>query len=237
MKKLLTLSAVFVAAALFFTGCTQPTNPTGNTNPGPGNWSTTANWLSGSDSPVFKNSDGSISCGSVTIDGQGGAVYTNTNPRETKTGSAALTENQFRNSAYRFMSDLDITGFEATAKCTSTASTCGFKFNVSSDWLNLYELFIQGNQFYLKKRINNSTSTIQNWTTSSAINAEPGENKVTVYKDGNAIKIFINGTNVYTINNPELTSGSVAFICGLGYADIQNQTNITATYKITNLQR
>ena len=135
MKKLLTLSAVFVAVALFFTGCTQPTNPTGNTNPGPGNWSTTANWYeSGTASPVFKNADESITCGSASFDGQGGAVYTNTNPRETETGSNALETNEFRHSSYLFMRDLDITGFEGTAKCTSTASTCGFKFNISSYW-------------------------------------------------------------------------------------------------------
>ena len=238
MKKLLTISAILLASALIFTGCTQPTNGENpSTNPGPGNWSTTANWYSGTYGPVFENADKTISCGSVSQDGQGGAVYTNTNPVETQTGSNVLTQSTFRSNAYKIISDLDITGFEGTAKCTSEHSTYGYDFYVSSDWSNYYELFLWGSHFMLKKRINNTNSIIQNWTSSSAIKAEPSENKITVYKDGNAIKILINGTNVYTINNPEITSGTVAYICGISYEDIHNNTNITATYKVTNLQR
>ncbi len=239
MKKLISLSAALLTAAMLFTACSNPSGgDSGNSsNPGPGSWSSSANWYSDTDSPVFEDNGTGATCGSITRDGTGGAVYTNPNPVETYTGNRALQNGKFRNSAYRFMSDTDITGFEATAKCTSTESTYGFKFNVSTDWNNLYELFIQGNGVLIRKRINSTVTTLQDWINFSEIKSEPAENKVTVYKDGNAIKIFVNGKNVYNINNPELTSGAVAFTCGIGYADIQNHTSITATYKITKLQR
>ena len=240
MKKLLTLSAVLLAAAMLFTACSNASggdSDGGGSKGDSGSWSTTAKWYTSGASPVFYNSDNSITCGSFTPDGKGGAVYYNQHPVETKTGSDALKSNQFRFTGYLFMSDYDITGFEGTAKCTSANSSYGFYFNVDEDWKNLYQVVIQGDGVLIKKRINGTTTTIQDWKTDNAIKAEPSENKIKVAKNGKNIDISINGVNVYTITNAETTKGSIAGICGIGYDDILNDTPITATYKITRLQR
>ena len=225
---------------MLFTACSNGSegdSDGGGSKGGSGNWSTTANWSKGTSDTVFYNDDKSITCGSIVLDGKGGAVYDNTNPVETQTGTYALQTNQFRNTAYFLTEDHDYTGFEGTAMCTSAHSSYGFYFNVDEDWKNLYQVFIQGNGVLIKKRINGTTTTIQSWKTDNAIKAEPLENKVKVAKNGKNIDISINGVNVYTITNPEITKGAIAVICGIGYDDIQNNTRITATYKVTKVQR
>ena len=230
MKKLLTIAAVLLTAALVFTGCSNPASGGGEGGPSlPGNWKTTANYFDANTQSVFET-------GSITFDGKGGAIYNNAAPKETKTGEDELKVNEFRFDSYKLVRDLDFTGFEGTASCTSTYSTYGYRFNVSSDWKNLYEIIIQGQQALIRKRINGTTTKLTDWETYSCIKAEPSENTFTVYKDGSSIVIQINGTTIYTISNPEITNGGIACTCGISYDDILHQTNIKTTYKLSKFQ-
>lgn len=229
MKKLLTIAAVLLTAALVFTGCSNPASGGGEGGPSlPGNWKTTANYNSGTYT-IFNT-------GSLSLDGKGGAIYTNATPTETGTGTNVLTANTFRTSCYKLVSDLNFTGFEGTVSCTSAYSTYGYCFNVSSDFKSYYEVVIQGHGVLIRQYINSAKTILVDWENYSFIKAEPSENTVTVYKDGNSIVIQINGSTVYTISNPELTMGAIACTCGLSYDDIQHQTNIKTTYKLSKFQ-
>ena len=246
MKKILSLGAVLLTAVLLFSGCSNAAG--GGDETLPGRWSNTANYWDDKDvyyDAFYRTDDQGnkiVKSGTIKRDGKGGAVYENNNPLETGAPGNELQDGWFRNNLWKFMKDTDITGFEATAKCTSKNSSYGFAFNIQ-DWNNYYELIFLGQKALIRKKINgirvdfSDLATNGGWISNSRINVEPGENKVTVYKDGDSIIIKVNGATIYTIQNPELKMGIVAFACGISYADIQNHTHIKTTYQITNLQR
>lgn len=242
MKKVLTLTALLLAAAFFFTGCANGSGDSSGGGGGsgglPGRWSTSANYYNASKEKIFADDkdNPTVFCGSVTRDGRGGAVYINEHPVETNSTNP-LTPNTFRASSYLFMEDLDITGFEAVLSCTSSQSTYGLCFNIDYEWENFYEIILEQKGILIKKRIDGVDSIIQNWAIYDFIKAEPNENTVLVYKNGNSIVIKVNDNDVYTINNPEITRGSVGFNCAMSYDDIQNDRTIRTDYKLTKLQR
>ena len=226
MKKLLQVSAVLLAAVLMFAGCKNNADEGGDDLPG--KWTSELNFYSGQTTdPITK--------GLLTADGKGGVIIQYAKPTQPDPDKP-LTENYFRNNLYPFSSDLNLTGFEATAKSTSSYCTYGFSFNVSDDWYNMYQLLLEYDSYKLRKEIDGTWSDITNWSSNKAIKMEPAENTVTVYKDGDSIVIKVNGTTIYTIKNPEITSGQVCYQPSVGYEDIASGTAYTITYKLKQAQ-
>lgn len=239
MKKLLQVSAVLIAAVLLFAGCKNNADDDSL----PGNWKSDIQYYNGTETAYkwISNTD-KVAIGTVTWDGQGGAVYHNETPSDPNAGTEnALIAGYYNGTAYGFMSSdySDLTGFEATAS-SATTTPYGFCFNIhasaNSGWTDYYDLQFNGQTFKLTKRVNSTTTTIQSWKTATAIKAQSNTNNVTVYKDGDSIIIKVNGSHIYTIENPEITEGFIAFDCNYSYEDVHNQTPITMTYKINQVQ-
>lgn len=226
MKKLLQVSAVLLAAVLMFAGCKNNADEGGDDLPG--KWTNELQFFE------LQSTDNRTGC-QITASGDGNVICKNDNPTQTDPDHP-LTENHFRNNLYAFASDINLTGFEATAKCTSAYSTYGFSFNISDDWKNMYQINFQNNYFIIQKEIDGTWSDVKSWTKNTAIKAEPAENSVVVYKDGNSIIIKVNGTNIYTIENPEITQGKIGYQPSVGYEDIASATAYTITYKLKQAQ-
>ena len=198
MKKLLQVSAVLIAAALLFAGCKNNADDDSL----PGNWKSDITYYSGTTNMTTKNTSLGVNetaIGTVTWDGQGGAVYSFESPFDPYANtSSALQENHFFGYGYGFMSPQysDITGFDATASCTSSRAPYGFYFNINSDstgWTDYYELLIEDNSFRVGQRVNGEWTTLQAWKDATAINDTPKNNNIAAYKDGDVIRIKING--------------------------------------------
>ena len=238
MKKILSLGAVLLTAVLLFSGCSNAAGGDGSGDSLPGRWK------SSTDTYYKTFTFDKNFWGTVTADGKGSITY-----KTEKSGYDIFGEDNpapegSKMSYYtpNFESDLSFTGFEATASCTSPDSTYGFTFNVDSNNTHKYILFIQNNYFHLLEQngLDNSGHSIVNqltqWTSDSAIKAEPNENKVTVYKDGNSIVIKINDKTIHTISDPKYTMGKVGFIAAISGADCAGKRAFTVKYKIEQLQ-
>jgi len=228
MKKLLTVTAVLLTAALFFTGCKNAANSDGGEDL-PGKWKSDLNFYPAQNANVERTG------GVLTTDGKGTAIFQNTNPTQPDPANPIIERN-FRNDIYKFSKENNLTGFEATAKSTSSYCTYGFSFNISNDWKNMYQIILEYDSFEIQKEIDGTWSIIKNWTQNNAIKLEPAENTVTVYKDGNSIVIKVNGTTIHTIENPEITKGSVGYMPSVAYEDIESGTGYTITYKLKQAQ-
>ncbi len=230
MKKLLSISAILLAAALVFTGCSNPSSGSGSDPDAlPGKWKTNLDFFTGTNDCKYCG-------GTITHDGKGGVVYSNPNPTEPDP-SSPMEEGHMTSAFYTICADTNLTGFEATAKSTSPYCTYGFGWAISeNDWNNMYELSFEYNGFILYEEINGVWTPIQNWKNDSSIKKEPGENTVIVYKDGSNIIIKVNGSVIYTIKNAKITKGRLAFRTAIGYEDVQTGEGYTITYKVKQAQ-
>ena len=226
MKKLLQVSAVLLAAVLMFAGCKNNADEGGDDLPG--KWKSELSFYN--DQTTDKRTGALVTC-----DGSGGVIVQNANP-EQPDSTNPIKENGYRTNLYTFASDINLTGFEATAKNTSSYSTYGFCFNISDDWSDMYQIDFEYSGFIIYKCIDSNWDKVCDWTQNKAIKAEPAENTITVYKDNADIIIKANGTTLYTIKNAEATSGRVGFTTAIGYEDIQNGTSYTITYKLKQAQ-
>jgi len=241
MKKLLQVSAVLIAAVLLFAGCKNNADDDSL----PGKWKNDIQYYNGTVDMTTADAALGVpetAIGTVTWDGQGGAVYSFESPFDPYAGTKdALQQNHFFNYAYGFMGSQysDLTGFDAVASCTSSRAPYGFYFNIHSEsnrWTDYYELLFEGTAFRIGQKVNGEWTTLHAWDNATAINASPKNNNISVYKDGDVIKIKVNGTIISTIENPELTEGFIGFACAFSYDDIQNHTAVTSTYKINQVQ-
>lgn len=224
MKKLLSLVAVFITTILLFNSCKKETNEEFIL---PGNWKT--------DLQYINETINCISCGG-TIDcrGDGIVIYRNSTPTQPDSNKP-IQKNGFRTDTFLFAYDSNLTGFEATAKSTSPYCTYGFSFNRLDDD-NMYEINFNNAYFKIWKQINGEWTTYLDWTENKNIKIEPAENTIAVYTDGKDIVIRVNGVNISTIRDPELTIGKIGFITGVGYDDIANGTGYTVTYQLKQAQ-
>lgn len=227
MKKLLTLSALLLAALLLFTACPSEPDP----NALPGSWPTTV----------------SLYSSTITLFGKAGGGETGTlTPRANKTFVYELPDPtqlaSYPNSnSYRLMpcsltNDSDFTGFEAEA--TSTAGYYGFAFNITTgtSW-SYYILNLSDDSFQIKS-VNGSTDDLEiGWTRSAAIRAS-GTNKILVYKDrNNHIIIKINDELVHTIEDPLFRSGRVGVVCCVTAEECASSDSIGTTFKFLRFQK
>lgn len=227
MKKLLSISAVLLTAALIFTGCAQPTNSDGgNTNPGPGNWRdmTTADHYT---SYTARNGRViTVSGNTVTFTGD----KNNLDDADKPTDGFSYWTNQFTLDGNSF------TGFTASAKGTSSNSGCGLVFcgTDTATSYNAYTLLLANGGYKVKKVTNGTSTEISGgWiNNTNYVKAEPQDNEVTVYKDGTKLVIKINGNLAFEIREAEYTSGWIGFTTNIGADD----TTVSQTYTFKKVQ-
>ena len=220
MKKLLTMSALLLVALLLFTSC--PSGPAQIT------------WASSVEMNTNTN----------TVFGVGTLSYNSTNNKFVfnidagdVTGTTYVpSSGSFKSNFFTVTTDDTYLGFKATVDTTED-TYCGFVFNAKyqNAW-SYYILFLHGNSYMLKKCISGTSSTVASWTTNAAINAAPEENEVIVYKEGSKIIIKINGTEVYTITNPQLQSGGCGPVCCINDDDVEHHTTVTTNWKFNAFQ-
>lgn len=228
MKKLLTLSALLLAALLLFTACPSEPDP----NALPGSWPTNIT-LRSSTSTLF-DKEGGGETGTLTPRANKTFVYELPDPTELdeypETGSYTATTSIITTN------DSDCTGFEA--EVTSTAEYYGFAFNLTNgqSW-SYYILDLSGTSYRVRYK-NGSSSDIEiGWTPNAAINAT-GTNKVLVYKDrNNKIIIKINDEVVHTIENPIFRSGKVGVLCCVTGEECLSSDSIGTTFKFLRFQK
>lgn len=232
MKKLLSLAAVLLTAALIFTGCQNASSSSDDGDKLPGTWLSTIEYN------TWTNDDPFGPGSSFSSKENGAYEYKLTN---VSTTTLRPTEGKFRNSLYAVSKDADFTGFKATAK-TTASQYYGFVFNINIDangkWKD-YTVVLSDTSFTVD--YNDATGTgaeLVPWTKNSAIKASPAENNVTVYTDKDStIHILINGADVHQIKNPVLTQGKVGAVCCFKYTDIANNTVSTTNYNFKEFQK
>lgn len=219
MKKLLTMSALLLVALLLFTSC--PSGPAQIT------------WASSVEMDTSTNT--AFGVGTVTYNQSQKKYVYNINAGNV-TGDNVPDSGRFKSHFFTVTTDDTYLGFKATVDTTED-TYCGFLFNAKyqNAW-SYYILFLSDDSFMLKKCISGTSSTVASWTTNAAINAAPEENEVIVYKEGSAIYIKINGTIVYTLENPQLQSGKCGVVCCLNDDDVTAGTEITTNWKFTGFQ-
>ena len=168
MKKLLTLSALLLAALLLFTACPSEPDP----NALPGSWPTTVSLRT--DTLNLFDKTGGGETGTLTAGANKTFVYNLPDPSQLETNPGT----GYRSITCTVTNDSDFTGFEATA--TSTAEYYGFAFNITTGqtW-SYYLLDISDNAFQIRSRNGSTYDTEIGWTRSAAINAT-GTNTVLV---------------------------------------------------------
>ncbi len=228
MKKLLSISAALLTAALIFTACTQPTNPDGgNTNPGPGNWRdmATADHATNAYYTARNGRVITVSGNTVTFTGD----KNNLDDADKPTRGFNYWTNQFTLDGNSF------TGFTASAKGTSIKSGCGLVF-CGSDTTSSYNAYtlLLANGCFMVRKVTNGTATdmFNDWINADYIKAEPQENEVTVYKDGSDMYIKINNNLAFVIRNASYTSGWIGFTTNIGADD----TTVSQTYTFKKVQ-
>ena len=230
MKKLLTIAAVFLTAALVFTGCSNPASgggegPTEKTYPG--TWTTDANtWSS------YNTSTGRT----ATVNNRTVTVSTNTD-----TFANMPAAGNWSYGAWDFTRNGNFKGFSATASSTSTAG-CGFCFGYSEDSskkVSAYVLIIQNGACLVTKQIAGvwDTPAASDWVSNTCINTGTSTNEVVVYTDSDSsIVIEINGTEVRRITSPE----STLCIGDIGFSPIVSASDtgtVTQTYTFKKFQK
>ena len=129
-----------------------------------------------------------------------------------------------------------VTGFTAKLKKESGALGGGYGvvFGVA-DSSTGYGFVITANGRYLVQKIVGGTSTVlQNFTVSSAIKTGYNqENEISVNKVSGNYELSVNGTKLYTIENPELNDGYVGPIFSVSSTDTPSTTPVVAYCKFT----
>ena len=231
MKKLLSISAVLLTAALIFTGCAQPTVPE-NTNPGPGTWTSNVNFLEEFSENFWTRSKNLM-------------TYNCTNPSSLNIPSGKTLSSWVSYSADK------VYGFKAKIKQDKfTDGEYGFIFfyddkNTDSvDDDSYYSLSFWDESYILYKVINGTStclsSSTSNGTTysntyNSAIKPEGQENEVIVYSEGNNLVIKVNGTTIKTITR-ELEPGTVNALVKIPYSVQQNNKTFNTDFTVLSFQ-
>ena len=231
MKKLLSLAAVVLTAALIFSGCQNASSSSDDGDKLPGTW------LS---SPEFKNYTSQPFAGtgvsSLTNGGSNKFEY-----KVTSAGSCTETidSTTISSVSYPASKDADYTGFKATVKSSASAHY-GFAFNiniVNSEW-TYYYILLSDNSYTVKFSNKGSATTLKDWEQNNAIKEAKSENKITVYTDKDSkIHIVINGSDVYQIENPAVKQGSFGPVCCLTGTDKSGNRSFTTTYTFTEAQK
>ncbi len=232
MKKLLTISAVLLAAALVFTGCSNPASSSGDgptEKTYPGTWTTDANTWSG-----YNTSTGRT----ITVNNNTITVSTNTTTYANMPASG-----KWSYGADEFTRNGTFKGFAATATSTSKAG-CGFCFGYSEDKddnskFSSYVLIIQDGACLVTKAVDGvwDTVTASDWISNTCINTGNSTNEVVVYTDtDSSIIIEINGTAVRRIQSPASTLrvGNVGFSPVISGSDTGT---VTQTYTFKKFQK
>ena len=230
MKKLLSLAAVLLTAALIFTGCQNASSSSDDGDKLPGTW------LSTTDFENFTNHEAFGPGSSFSSKGNGAYEYKLT---DVSTTTKRPSEGQFKNHIYAVTRNADFTGFKATAKSTAS-EYYGFAFNINIEGENwkYYSVVLSNTSFTIDYNAPGADAELAPWTKNNAIKASPEENNVTVYADKDStIHILINNADVHQIKNPVLTQGYVGAICCLKYTDIANNTVCTANYNFKEVQK
>ena len=80
----------------------------------------------------------------------------------------------------------------------------------SKNWYSYYSFqYTRAGRYSVWKRVNGSSTALQNWTSSSAINQGSAWNTLRVVASGGNLYFYINGTLVWTGYDSSLTSGRV----------------------------
>ena len=229
MKKLLSISAVLLTAALIFTGCAQPTVPE-NTNPGPGTWTSNVNFLEEFSENFWTRSKNLM-------------TYNCTNPSSLNIPSGKTLSSWVSYSADK------VYGFKAKIKQDKfTDGEYGFIFfyddkNTESPTDDsYYQLSFWKESYILYKRINGTMTCLStpegtNYsnTFNDAIKPEGQENEVIVYSEGNNLVIKVNGTTIKTITR-ELEPGTVNALVKIPYSVQQNNKTFNTDFTVLSFQ-
>ena len=227
MKKLLSVAALLMIALFFFTGCpSEPPDP----NALPGLWTTPE--LNTSPTTFWLNK------GNLIYNNEDKTFVFNCNTSEL-TGDNIPGDGKFQYYLHLLTTDENYSGFKSTVSST-TDTYYGFVFNCtySGGTWSYYVINFYKNKFLLQKMVNDQKYTMNSWSINSAINASSTENEILVYKDtDSSIVIKVNGQSIYTITNPQLTSGRIGVSCCVSDDDYNNGTEITTTWKFKEFQR
>ena len=228
MKKLLTVTAVLMAAALIFTGCKNAANSDDGGEDLPGTWT--------SDAEVFekyKDHPGR----KITVTDK--TVTFTCTPSEVE--SSDVPSQGFYSYPYSFTTESIYTGFKVSASGSSSKSGCGLLFcgqDVGDNSWSGYKLLLDYDGFMLEQIDEGKYSDITtNWVTNSAIKKEPAANDVTIYTDSDSnIVIKINGTKVYTLKNPTYKKGWIGFTANIAKDDVTAGKTVTQKYVFKEFQ-
>lgn len=231
MKKLLSVTAVLIAAALFFAGCNNAANTPEDAPEEklPGTWTTEADVFSN----YTQKPGRAISVTDKTV------TFTCT-PSELQ--SADIPENGgFYSFVYSFTVDNIYTGFKVSASGSSSKSGCGLIFcgkdEDNNSWSG-YQLLIDYDGIVLNQYDKgNRTQIIDDWLSNDAIKKEPNTNEIAIYTDSDdSIVIMFNGTKVYTIKNPVHKKGWIGFTTNIAKDDATAGKTVTQKYSFTEFQ-
>ena len=231
MKKLLSLAAVVLTAALIFSGCQNASSSSDDGDKLPGTWASTAEFNDNYD-PPFDN------VSSFTHKGNGVFEYKVTNASGVAAGKKPPS-GKFIPLSYRVTKDADYTGFKITSISSSTTyHGVSFNITVTDNKWSYYRLLLSDKSYNLDLCEAGTETELKGWTQHNAIKASTEENLITVYADKDSnIHIQINNVEIYKIEKPKLKQGQIGPVCCLSDLQVTGNSTFTTTYTFKEFQK
>ena len=208
MKKLLTVAAVLMAAAMFFTGCKNAANSDDGGEDLPGTWVSTVDYYEANTGNPWSNNKNkvSFSCSNATSlgieEGYSSTYSCAVSPTQLYGVRAKVKQNAFTKAEPGLILFLTTTGQGSNTKFDTYYSLTFYKGSYT-----LYEKESGKESVCLSTSTENGETYENTWH--DAIKQEGNSNEVLFYTDGNKLVLKINGTKIATIDK-KLDSGKTS---------------------------